>query len=59
MDEATVPALLARKLGYSYYGALWENIMEEEITPYLDSLPKGLADQSCLRSECRHPQRMA
>jgi galactokinase len=45
MDEATVPALLARKLGYSYYGAQWENITEEEITPYLGSLPKALADR--------------
>jgi galactokinase len=45
MDEAMVPALLARKLGYSYYGAQWENITEEEIAPYLGSLPKGLADR--------------
>jgi galactokinase len=45
MDEAMVPAPLARKLGYSYYDALWENITEEEITPYLGSLPKGLADR--------------
>jgi galactokinase len=45
MDEVMVPALLARKLGYSYHGALWENITEEEITPYLGSLPKGLADR--------------
>jgi galactokinase len=45
MDEVQVPASLARKLGYSYYGALWESITEEEIVPYLGSLPKGLADR--------------
>jgi len=45
MEEAMVPALLVQKLGYSYYGALWENITEEEITPYLGSLPKRLADR--------------
>jgi galactokinase len=45
MDEVRVPASLARKLGYSYYGALWEDITEEEIAPYLGSLPKGLADR--------------
>jgi galactokinase len=45
MDEVQVPASLARKLGYSYHDALWENITEEEIAPYLGSLPKGLADR--------------
>jgi galactokinase len=45
MDEVMVPAPLARKLGYTYYGALWDNITEEEITPYLGSLPKGLAER--------------
>jgi len=44
-DEVMVPALLARKLGYSYYGAQWQDITEEEITPYLGSLPKALADR--------------
>lgn len=45
MDEAKVPEQLARKLGYCYYGPLWENITEKEITPYLGSLPKRLADR--------------
>jgi galactokinase len=45
MDEVQVPASLASKLGYSYYGALWEDITEEEIVPYLSSLPKELADR--------------
>ena len=45
MDEAMLPEQLARKLGYSYYGPLWENITEEEINPYLGSLPKRLADR--------------
>jgi galactokinase len=45
MDEVQVPASLASKLGYSYYGALWEGITEEEIAPYLGSLPKRLADR--------------
>jgi galactokinase len=45
MDEIMVPEQLARKLGYNYYGPLWENITEEEINPYLGSLPKKLADR--------------
>jgi galactokinase len=45
MDEIRVPEQLARKLGYSYYGPHWENITEEEITPFLTSLPRRLADR--------------
>jgi galactokinase len=45
MDEVRVPEQLARKLGYSYYGPRWENITEEEITPFLASLPGRLADR--------------
>ncbi len=45
MDEVRVPEQLARKLGYSCYGPHWENVAEEEIKPYLASLPKRLADR--------------
>jgi galactokinase len=45
MDEVRVPQQLARKLGYSYYGPHWENITEEEIAPFLSSLPKRFADR--------------
>jgi galactokinase len=45
MDEVRVPEQLARKLGYTYYGPQWENITEEEISPYLASLPRRLADR--------------
>ena len=45
MDEVRVPEQLARKLGYSYYGPQWEDITEEEISPYLASLPRRLADR--------------
>lgn len=43
MDEVRVPEQLARKLGYTYYGPRWEDITEEEISPYLASLPRRLA----------------
>jgi galactokinase len=45
MDEVRVPDQLARKLGYTYYGPHWESITEEEIAPFLSSLPKRLADR--------------
>jgi galactokinase len=45
LDEARVPEQLARKLGRSYYDPSWEEIAEEEIGPYLPSLPKKLANR--------------
>ncbi|MDH5362785.1 MAG: GHMP kinase [Aigarchaeota archaeon] len=45
MDEIKVPERLAAKLGYHYHGPRWEDINEEEIKPFLASLPRTLADR--------------
>jgi galactokinase len=45
MDEAGIPSALAGKLGYHYYGPRWEDVSEEEISPFLSSLPARLANR--------------
>lgn len=45
MDEVRVPKQLAKKLGYRYYDPRWEDIAEEEISPYFASLPEKLANR--------------
>ncbi|MEM4462160.1 MAG: galactokinase family protein [Candidatus Bathyarchaeia archaeon] len=45
LDEVKVPVELALKLGRRYYEPRWEDISEEEIEPYLSSLPSKLANR--------------
>lgn len=45
LDEVKVPPSLASKLGYRYYEPRWEEISEEELQPYLESLPGRLANR--------------
>jgi len=45
IDEAGIPSALAGKLAYHYYGPRWEDVSEEEISPFLSSLPARLASR--------------
>lgn len=45
IDEVKVPVGLASKLGLRYYEPRWEDLSEEEIKPYLSSIPSKLADR--------------
>ncbi|MEM3826457.1 MAG: galactokinase family protein [Nitrososphaeria archaeon] len=40
LTETQTPYTLQKKLGKTYYETLWEEINEEEITPYLNKVPK-------------------
>ncbi|MHA1210299.1 MAG: GHMP family kinase ATP-binding protein, partial [Candidatus Freyarchaeota archaeon] len=45
MESSEVPDKLKRKLGYRYDEPDWENISEEEISPYLNMLYDDVADR--------------
>nr|MDO8077655.1 galactokinase family protein [Candidatus Freyarchaeota archaeon] len=45
MESSEVPDKLKRRLGYRYDEPDWENISEEEISPYLDMLYDDVADR--------------
>ncbi len=45
MDEAGIPRALKSKLGYHCSDPSWENITEAEISPFLPSLGKRLANR--------------
>lgn len=45
MKSANVPEALKRKLGFKYYEPKWEELSEEEISPYLSSLDKESASR--------------
>ena len=45
MDEARIPKGLARKLGYRCSDPSWEDINEAEISPFLPTMKKAIADR--------------
>jgi len=45
LDEVKIPVGLALKFGRRYYEPKWEDISEEEVKPYLSSIPSKLADR--------------
>lgn len=44
MEEVKLPPEIARHLAYSYYETRWEHLVDS-LEPYLDALPKKLADR--------------
>jgi len=45
LDEAGIPKALVEKLGYHCNDPRWENIDESEISPFLPSMPRKLANR--------------
>ncbi|MEM3615259.1 MAG: galactokinase family protein [Candidatus Methanomethylicia archaeon] len=45
LNEVAIDGSLRSKLAYNYYEVSWRNISENEIKPYLPSLPKNLANR--------------